>query len=165
MRVSCLSELFERCSKVLVIFHYAGCANPLCYRLKRDRMARWLHTLALLVIAAVLANAQCFTSCFMPGSSSAVGQHSTCCSEHHSPKSQPQSGCQHKRYELSAVEWDGAGFYKASSLFPCSGDFVALGSLHDASGAQPISLSSMPPGGYIVPRGPSPLLLLSVLRI
>lgn len=105
MRVSCVSELFERCSKVMVDLPLLrGGGKPLCYRLKRDRMARWVHTVALLVIAAVLANAQCFASCFTSGSDNMAGQHSACCTEHHSPQKQSKSGCQYKHSDLKNAE-------------------------------------------------------------
>lgn len=129
-------------------------------------MARWLHTFALLVIAAVLANAQCSAACLVSDSPGATGQHSACCAEHHSSPEHSHTGCQHKHSTLRDAECGGTELCKASSFYlPGGSDSIVTANIATVFTALPIPSVLMPVNSHGTPPKLPLLLVLSVLRI
>lgn len=93
-------------------------------------MRRWLTTIAFLVVAAMLANAQCSASCLVFEPPAATEHTSACCTAHcslagHSKTDSSHTHCQHKHSTLGYAELNSAEPDKASSLDFHGGNAVA----------------------------------------
>ena len=134
-------------------------------------MTRWLSIFALLVIAAVLANAQCSASCFVFDFHGAAEHNPACCTDRcsfveHPGTNDSHTSCQHKHSALQYAEWDSSELYKASAASQSDSSVVAV------VGSAPSSLGGLSPVSlYLihdrrgVPLGNSGIRFFSVLRI
>lgn len=85
-------------------------------------MRRWLTIFAFLVIAAMLANAECSASCFNFESPHTSKHNSACCTDHcslaeHATTDSSHTGCQHEHSTLKYAELTTSQFDKASSFY------------------------------------------------
>ncbi len=127
-------------------------------------MGRWLHRVALVIIAAVLANAQCSAACLV-SDSPAAAEHSACCAEHHPSPEHSHQGCQHRHSALKNAELSGTDLYQASAVYLHSTDFVVAANVSKVFAVGPIALAFRLASSRGTPPKRSPLLVLSVLRI